>query len=122
VPVGGASAARILTGDVYEWIPGSLRRAARRLRPHGRLAVGGVEIIGYDAESGTYTSHFVGSQGHVSVDELLYDDGSWTWRGQRIRTTSTVSDDGRVQHSLHEQSDDGVRWRPSMDVTLKRID
>jgi hypothetical protein len=61
----------------------------------GELDVGGVEIIGYDADSGTYTSHFFDSQGHVTVDELLYDDGSWTWRGERIRTTSTFSDDGR---------------------------
>jgi hypothetical protein len=94
--------------------PGSLRRAARRLRPHGRLAVGGVEIIGYDADSGTYTSHFVDSQDHVSVDELRYDDGSWTGHGQRIRTTSTFSADGGVQHCLHERpttaSDGARRW------------
>jgi hypothetical protein len=88
----------------------------------GELDVGGVEIIGYEAESGTYTSHFFDSQGHVTVDELLYDDGRWIWRGDRIRTTSTFSDDGKVQHSLHEQSDDGVDWRPSMDVTLRRVD
>ena len=55
----------------------------------GDLDVGGVEIIGYDAEGGTYTSHFFDSQGHVTVDELLYDDGRWIWKGERIRTTST---------------------------------
>jgi pimeloyl-ACP methyl ester carboxylesterase len=83
---------------------------------------GGNLALRYDAESGKYTSHFFDSQGHLTVDELRYDDGKWVWIGERIRTTSTFSDDGKVQHSLHEQSDDGVEWRPAMDVTLRRVD
>jgi Protein of unknown function (DUF1579) len=117
-----APAAKILTSDVYEWIPGRFSVLHTAYGRIGDLDVGGVEIIGYDAERGTYTSHFFDSQGHVTVDELLYDDGRWIWRGERIRTTSTFSADGMVQHSLHEQSDDGVEWRPAMDVTLRRVD
>jgi hypothetical protein len=119
---GDTPAAKILTSDVYEWIPGRfcvLHTAYGRI---GELDVGSVEIIGYDAERGTYTSHFFDSQGHVTVDELLYDDGKWIWNGERIRTTSTFSDDRKVQRSLHEQSDDGVEWRPAMNVTLRRVD
>jgi hypothetical protein len=55
-------------------------------------------------------------------DELVYDDGRWMWIGERIRTTAEFSDDGSVQHALHEQSDDGVEWRLAMDVTLRRVD
>jgi Protein of unknown function (DUF1579) len=117
-----AAAAKILTSDVYEWIPGRFSVLHTAYGRIGDLDVGGVEIMGYDAERGTYTSHFFDSQGHVTVDELLYDDGRWIWRGERIRTTSTFSEDGMVQHSLHEQSDDGVEWRPAMDVTLRRVD
>jgi hypothetical protein len=58
----------------------------------------------------------------VTVDELLCDDGKWICRGERIRTTSTFSEDGKVQHSLQERSDDGVEWRRAMDVTLRRVD
>jgi hypothetical protein len=122
VPAGGASAAKILTSDVYEWVPGRfalLHTAYGRL---GELDVGGVEIIRYDAERGRYTSHFFDSQGHLTVDELRYDDGKWVWSGARIRTTSTFSEDGKLQHSLHEQTDDGVEWRPAMAVTLRRVD
>jgi hypothetical protein len=111
-----------VTSDVYEWIPGRfavLHTAYGRL---GDLDVGGVEIIGYDPESGNYTSHFFDSQGHMTVDELLYEDGKWIWKGERIRTTSTFSDDGKEQHSLHEQSEDGVEWHPAMDVTLIKVD
>jgi hypothetical protein len=88
----------------------------------GELDVGGVEIIRYDAEGGRYTSHFFDSQGHLTVDQLRYDDDKWIWSGARIRTTSTFSEDGKVQHSLDEQTDDGVEWRRAMDVTLRRID
>jgi hypothetical protein len=113
---------RILTSDVYEWIPGRFAVLHTAYGRMGELDVGGVEILGYDAESGRYTSHFFDSQGHVTIDELLYDDGKWIWNGERLRTTSTFSEDGKVQHSLHEQSDDGVEWRPAMDVTLRRVD
>jgi Protein of unknown function (DUF1579) len=79
-----APGSKIVTSDVYEWIPGRfavLHTAYGRLRD---LDVGGVEILGYDAESGEYTSHFFDSQGHVTVDELIHDDGKWIWRGERI--------------------------------------
>jgi Protein of unknown function (DUF1579) len=122
VPQGDDPAAKILTSDVYEWIPGGfavLHTAYGRL---GDLDVGGVEIIGYDSERGNYTSHFFDSQGHVTVDDLLYEDGKWIWKGERTRTTSTLIDGGKVQHSLHEQSEDGIEWRPSMDVTLIKVE
>jgi hypothetical protein len=122
VPEGDEPAAKIMTSDVYEWIPGRfavLHTAYGRL---GDMDVGGVEIIAYDSESGKYTSHFFDSQGHVTLDELLFDDGKWVWNGERIRTTSTFSGDGKVQRSLHEQSEDGTNWRLAMDVTLRRVD
>ena len=117
-----APSSRIVTSDVYEWIPGRfgvLHTAYGRI---GELDVGGVEILGYDAETGNYTSHFFDSQGHVTVDELIYRDGKWIWSGERIRTTSEFSEDGKIQRSLHEQREDGVEWRLAMDVTLRRID
>jgi hypothetical protein len=72
-----------------------------------------------DAASGKYTSHFFDSQGHVTVDELTCDDGKWIWSGERTHTTSEFSEDGELQRSLHEQSEDGVEWRPAIDVTLR---
>jgi hypothetical protein len=114
-------AAKILTSDVYEWIPGRFAVLHTAYGRIGDLDVGGVEILGYDAEKGTYTSHFFDSQGHVSVDELIYDDGKWVWNGDRIRTTSEFSADGKVQRSRHEQSEDGVEWRLAMDVTLTKV-
>jgi hypothetical protein len=118
----GAPAAKILTSDVYEWIPGRFAVLHTAYGRIGDLDVGGVEILGYDAERGTYTSHFFDSQGHVAVAELIHDDGTWIWNGERIRTTSEFTDGGRVQRSLHEQTLDGIEWRLAMDVTLRKVD
>jgi len=88
----------------------------------GNLELGGVEIIGYDAERRIYTSHFFDSQGHVTVDDLAYDDGTWTWMGAGARTFGEFSEDGKTQRARHENSEDGIEWRPSMDVTLRKIE
>jgi hypothetical protein len=87
----------------------------------GDLDVGGVEIIGFDDQTGQYTSHFFDSQGHVTVDQLTYDGGKWIWTGERIRTIAEFSDDGRIQRALHEQTEDGTDCRLAMDVTLRKI-
>jgi Protein of unknown function (DUF1579) len=117
-----APGSKIVTSDVYEWIPGRFAVLHTAYGHIGDLDVGGVEILGYDAESGRYTSHFFDSQGHVTVDELIYDDGKWIWSGERIRTTSEFRQDGKIQRSLHEQTEDGAEWRLAMDVTLRKVD
>jgi Protein of unknown function (DUF1579) len=117
-----APSSRIVTSDVYEWIPGRFAVLHTAYGRIGDLDVGGVEILGYDTESGEYTSHFFDSQGHVTVDQLIYDDGRWIWNGDRIRTISEFSEDGKIQRSLHEQTEDGVEWQLAMDVTLRKVE
>jgi Protein of unknown function (DUF1579) len=116
-----APGSKIVTSDVYEWIPGRFAVLHTAYGRIGELDVGGVEILGYDAETAKYTSHFFDSQGHVTVDELTCDDGKWIWKGERIRTTSEFSEDGKTQRSIHEQTEDGIKWRLAMDVTLRKV-
>ena len=47
----------------------------------GDIDVGGVEIIGYDAASQTYRTHFFDSQGHISSQELVASGDTWKWTG-----------------------------------------
>jgi len=111
----------IRASDVYEWMPGGffvLHTAYGRI---GDIAVGGTEIIGYDAESGKYRSHFFDSFGNATIHELTFRDGRWTWQGETTRATAVFSYDGRTQTARHERSDDGRTWVPSMDVTLTKI-
>jgi Protein of unknown function (DUF1579) len=118
----GAPPLKILTSDVYEWLPGRffvLHSAYGRI---GDMDVGGSEIIGYDAASQTYRSYFFDSQGNMTTDELTIQDETWTWCGAQTRTTVVFSDDGKMQTAHHERSDDGVYWVPSMEVTLSKVE
>jgi hypothetical protein len=117
-----APAARILTSDVYEWMPGGCFVLHTAYGRFGGDDAGGTEIIGYDAAKKVYQSYFFDSQGNFTIDELTVNDGVWTWQGERTRATSVFTDDGKTQTCLHERSDDGGTWVPAMNVTLIRVD
>jgi len=115
-------AARILTSDVYDWMPGKffvLHTAYGRI---GDLDVGGTEVIGYDETSDTYNTYFFDSSGNVTTERLTISDGVWTWQGQTTRATSVFSKDGKTQTCRHERSDDGVNWLPAMQITLSKVE
>ena len=86
------------------------------------MAVGGLEVIGFDASTGQFQTYFFDSNGNTVRETLSYRDGVWTWQGPRIRCRGKFSDDGRTLTADHERSDDGEHWKPSMIVTLRKID
>lgn len=121
MPSDDTPALEITTSDIYEWVAGGffvLHTAYGRI---GESDVGGVEIIGYDPESRKYQSHFFDSQGNVSRQDFTFDDGTWTWSGPHTRASGVLSDDGSTMSTVHEWSDDGVTWHPSMHVTLRKV-
>ncbi|MEV0081721.1 DUF1579 family protein [Saccharopolyspora sp. NPDC050642] len=118
----GTPGPAITTSDVYEWAPGGfflLHTAYGRI---GETGVGGTEIIGYDEASGNYTSHFFDSSGNVVVSSLVARGDTWTYQGETTRATVDFSADHRVQTVLHERTDDGTTYQPSMRVTLIKVD
>jgi hypothetical protein len=122
VPRDGGTPESIVASDIYQWIPGGrfvMHPAYGRI---GVMEVGGLEVIGYDAVTGQFRTHFFGSDGHVETETLSQRDGVWTWLGTRTRCRGVFSDDGRTLTAHHERSDDGEHWVPSMSVTLRRID
>jgi hypothetical protein len=116
----GASSSKITASDVYEWAAGGffiLHTAYGRI---GDTPVGGIEIIGYDPARKVYRTHFFDSQGNVTSEQLTVDDGVWRWLGDRVRCTGRFSPDGRQIACLHERSDDGMTWVPSMEITITK--
>ena len=116
-PRGGSSRA-----DVYEWAPGGrflMHPAYDRI---GSVAVGGLEVIGYDASTGQFDTHFFDSQGNTDRQTLSCREGIWAWRGSHVRCSGVFSDNGRMLTAHHERSEDGKHWTPSMIVRLRRID
>lgn len=57
----------------------------------------------------------------ITVGETIPTDGAWTWNGPHARAQGVLSDDGQTMPTLHKWPDDGVTWRPSMDVTLRKV-
>lgn len=122
IPTDGAPAVHIHASDIYEWVAGRFFVVHTAYGSIGDTPVGGIEMIGYDPETGRFRTHFFDSEGNVSNQDLSFHDGTWTWSGPHARATGVLSDDGQTMPTLHEWSDDGETWRPSMNVTLRRID
>jgi len=118
-----APSVKIVASDVYQWVPGGrfvMHPAYGRI---GDVPVGGLEVIGYDPETGQYRTHFFDSQGNTTMETLSCDeDGVWTWQGEHARCTGVFTDDGRTLTARHERSDDGEYWVPSMTVTIRKTD
>jgi Protein of unknown function (DUF1579) len=117
----GGEDRRILTSDVYEWMPGRffvLHTAYGRI---GDQDVGGTEILGYDAVAGEYWTLFFDSSGGIHRGSLSADGQSWTWRGEAVGCTAVFSDGGRVQTAHHIRRGEDGQWVPSMEVVLRKI-
>ena len=62
-PQDGTPAEPIVASDVYQWAPGGrfiMHPAYGRI---GSVAVGGLEVIGYDASTGQFETHFLIARG-----------------------------------------------------------
>jgi hypothetical protein len=117
-----ASSQEILTSDIYDWIPGKyfvLHVAYGRI---GNKDVGSIEIIGYDAASRTYRSHFFDNRGAISIDELTVQGDTWTWEGDTTGATSVFSDNGKTQTTHHVRLAEDGAWIPAMEVTLTKVE
>jgi Protein of unknown function (DUF1579) len=117
----GAPPTPIAASDIYEWAPGGffiLHTAYGTIGEHG---VGGIEMIGFDTETGRFSTAFYDSQGNVTREQLSVEGTTWSWVGTEVRSTGTLEHDGQKLVCHHERRD-GETWVPSMDVTLTRVD
>jgi hypothetical protein len=121
IPAEDAPAVKIDASDIYEWVAGGFFVVHTAYGCIGDTRVGGIEMIGYDPITRRFRTHFFDSQGNISNQDLTFQDGTWTWSGPHARATGVLSEDGRAMPTLHEWSDDGMNWRPSMDVTLRKV-
>ena len=117
----GIPSVKIVTSDVYEWMPGGffvLHTAYGRI---GSMDVGGTEILSYDAESHSYHSFFFDSQGNINTDELTLQGDTWIWQGEIHRATAVFTEDGKTQTVQHERLDGHGNWVAAMDITLVKV-
>jgi hypothetical protein len=117
--------------------PTTLPPPARR--PGGDQPVQAIELIGeHDPATDSFTGRAYDNLGNVTVMRAQVDDqGVWRFTGggdvapaarpgpagatAAVRSTLTVSPDGRHMAARWERSDDGAGWRPWMDMTFTRM-
>ena len=120
-PMGNEPPLNITTSDIYEWLPGKywiLHTAYGRL---GNMDVGGVEMIGYDRETGKYISHFYDSRGNASEHEIIVDGNTMMWKGNGTSCTSVFTEKGKIQTAHHIRLDENGKWVPSMELVLTKV-
>jgi hypothetical protein len=125
--------------DVYEWLPGGFFLVHHVDVMIGEQPVQAIEIIGeYDPTTDSFTARAYDNQGNVTIMRARVDDqGVWTFTGGgdiapaaqptsatgsgAVRSTLTVSPDGRRMAAKWERSDDGTTWQLWMDMTFTRM-
>lgn len=119
LPDASGAAAEIVGTDTYEWMPGRfflLHRVDVRI---GGESVEALEVIGWDAERGTYFMRSFDSQGNTGTMRASVRGGTWTFEGDTERFTGAFADGGATIAGRWERRE-GAEWVPWMDVRLTR--
>jgi hypothetical protein len=113
---------RIDAVDTYERLPGGALLHVVDARV-GDTKVEGAEIIGFDAERGTYATQFFGTGDPTAYEASLTDeDGAlvWTMISARNRFRGTFNAQRDLIAGHWELLDGDSRWQPWMDITLTK--
>jgi hypothetical protein len=125
--------------DIYDVLPGGHFLVHHVDVVVGEQKVRAIEIIGEpDPESDAYLARSFDSEGNFEVMRLwIEDDGAFHFSGggdvasaaqpgdaptARVRSTLTVSEDRASMKAFWERSEDGVEWKPWMDITFTRTE
>jgi hypothetical protein len=117
----GAPGAPITASDIYEWAPGGCFILHTAYGTIGEQGVGGIEMIGYNAQTKQFRTTYFDGQGNITTEELSVRGTTWTWTGATVRCTGTLEDNSKKLVCHHERLE-GDTWVPSMDVTLTRVE
>jgi hypothetical protein len=79
-------------------------------------------IGGYDKSSKSYPMRSFDSQGNFQTMQASVDkEGVWTFAGETTRATLTIADDSSTMTAHWEQTKDGKKWSPWMDMKFTKI-
>jgi len=115
------SAVQIKGYDTYEWLAGGFFLIHKVDVLMGSDHEESLEIISYDAASNTYPMHFFDNHGNSGLMEGNYNNGIWTFLSPSMRFTGTFSENGNKLSGVWEQSSDGTKWIPWMEVNLTKM-
>ncbi|WP_310417989.1 DUF1579 family protein [Chamaesiphon sp. OTE_8_metabat_110] len=104
------SPVRWIGAETYEWLPGGFFLVRHFNGQIGDLPMSGIETIGYDAVSQTYSSQIFDNYGRIHLGQRTIRDGVWSSSiGTEYRTTYTFRNDGN-NLATHWEWLDGDDW------------
>jgi hypothetical protein len=114
---------RIIGTDAYQWLPGEFFLVHEvDVRMDGEPYQVTEFIGGYDDSTHTYPMRSFDSQGNFQTMQASIDkDGVWTFAGETTRATLTVGRDGSTMTAHWDQTQDGSKWSPWMDMKFTKI-
>ena len=108
----GASGARIIGEELYDWLPGNFFLSyhwVHRMEDHSHKGVG---ILGYNVESAEYFAHNYDNMGYVRHYHVHVEADTWTVSGDYERARIVFSIDGRNMRVNWEILKQGKSWMP----------
>jgi hypothetical protein len=122
-PIAPNGASTNVTGvESYEWLPGGFFLICRWDRDFDDgTSHKGIGLIGFDASSGTYSSHNFGNLGFHREYQLSVRDRTWTFSGKWERATVQFGDGDKTMTVRWEVSKDSRQWKPLCDLKATKI-
>jgi Protein of unknown function (DUF1579) len=80
--------------ESYEWLAGGFFLVHHFNGQIGDVPMNGMEVIGYDAASQTYSSHSFDNHGKILLGQRSFRDGAWSYIGPEYRNTYVFGNDG----------------------------
>lgn len=113
----------IIGTDTYYWHPGNFFLVHDvDVRMDGEPYQVTEFIGGYDKSSKSYPMRSFDSQGNFQTMQATVDkEGVWTFAGETSRATLTIAKDGDSMNAYWEQTKDGKKWSPWMDMKFTKI-
>jgi Protein of unknown function (DUF1579) len=121
-------AGKVTSVDTFEWLPGGFFMPHHWDSRQGATEIKGMEVIGYDGRTKTYTSRFFDNLGNSGSFKAGVQGNVWTWTGDsevggkplKERCTVTIVNPDMFTNKC-EYSTDGTRWLPNIDLKSTRV-
>ena len=115
------SSVKMTSEETYEWLLDGFFLIHRWDGHVGDAAFKGMEVIGYDASSQSYTSSFFDNAGNATTYQVTKRDNVWTYSGELQRATFGFSDDGDTMTTHWDwKKSHGDNWLPLCDLTASK--
>jgi hypothetical protein len=117
------SSVKMTSVETFEWLLDGFFLVHHWDGRVGGAEFKGMEVIGYDASSQTYTSRFFDNAGNAPTYQVTVRNNVWTYIGELQRATFEFSDDGNTMTTHWDwKNPDDENWSPLCDLTVTKVE